>query len=90
MRARELCEQVGDTPELFPVLFGLWGFYLVRAEHKRAHELAEQLLRLAQSRQDPALLLLAHFASGQGLFYLGEPASARTHLEQGSALYDTL
>ena len=33
MRARELCEQVGDTPELFPVLWGLCAFYLVRAQH---------------------------------------------------------
>jgi predicted ATPase len=32
-RARELCRQVGETPQLFPVLFGLWRFYLMRAEH---------------------------------------------------------
>ena len=25
-RARELCQQVGETPQLFPVLFGLWRF----------------------------------------------------------------
>ena len=23
-RARELCQQVGETPQLFPVLWGLW------------------------------------------------------------------
>ena len=28
-RARELCQQVGETPQLFPVLFGLWRFYYV-------------------------------------------------------------
>ena len=27
-RARELCQQVGETPQLFPVLWGLWTFYL--------------------------------------------------------------
>ena len=27
-RARELCQQVGETPQLFPVLWGLWVFYL--------------------------------------------------------------
>ncbi|MGH8057767.1 MAG: AAA family ATPase, partial [Candidatus Entotheonellia bacterium] len=47
-RARELCQQVGDTPQLFPVLWGLERFYLVRAEHQAAGELAEQLLSLAQ------------------------------------------
>ena len=26
-RARELCQQVGETPQLFPVLRGLWWFY---------------------------------------------------------------
>ena len=26
-RARELCQQAGDTPELFPVLWGLWLLY---------------------------------------------------------------
>jgi len=89
MRARELCEQVGETPELFPVLWGLCPFYLVQAEHKRARELGEQLLRLAQSRQDPALLLEAHYVMGLTLYLLGELAPARTHLEQGSALYDS-
>ena len=26
-RARKLCQQTGETPQLFPVLWGLWGFY---------------------------------------------------------------
>ena len=38
-RARELCQQVGETPQLFPVLWGLWAFYLVRAELQTAREL---------------------------------------------------
>ena len=54
----------------------------------KAHELGEQLLRLAQRRHDSALLVEAHYALGFTLFHLGEPAPARTHLEQGSALYD--
>ena len=44
--------------------------------------------RLAQSVQDPALLLEAHYALGLTLFWLGEFAPARAHLEQGIALYD--
>jgi predicted ATPase len=87
-RARELCQQLGETPQLFPVLFGLWVFYNTRAELQPAQELAEQLLTLAQSVQDPALLLEAHLALGTTLFSLGELASAQVHLEQGIALYD--
>jgi predicted ATPase len=30
-RARELCRELGDTPETAQVLWGLWSFYLVRA-----------------------------------------------------------
>ncbi|MBE9508851.1 MAG: AAA family ATPase, partial [Chloroflexi bacterium] len=47
-RARELCQQVGETPQLFPVLHGLWRFYMVRAELQTTRELAEQLFSLAQ------------------------------------------
>jgi predicted ATPase len=88
-RARELCQQVGETPQLFPVLRGLWNFYLMRAELQTAQELGEQLLRLAQSAQDPALLLEAHQALGIALFWLGELTSALAHLEQGITLYDS-
>ena len=87
-RARELCRQVGETPQLFPVLFGLWRFYQVRAEHQTARELAEQSFSLAQRVHDPTLLLEAHFALGVSMLWLGEMAPAHTHLEQGIALYD--
>ena len=87
-RALVLCRQVGATPQLFPVLVGLWRFHLVRAEYQTAHELEERLLRLAQSIQDPALLLEAHRPQGQTLFSLGELVQARQHLEQALALYN--
>src|SRR5262245_56351346 len=64
-RARELCQQVGETPQLFSVLFGLWLFYLNRAEHGTARELTEQCLSLARRAQDSALLLQAHHAQMQ-------------------------
>jgi TOMM system kinase/cyclase fusion protein len=87
-RALELCRQVGETPQLFPVLRGLWRFYCTRAEYHTAWDLAEQLLPLAQRLQEPALLLEAHQAHGLTLFYFGELAQARAHLEQSTALYD--
>ena len=87
-RARELCQQMGETPHVFPVLRGLWVFNEARAELQMARELAEQLLVLAQSLQDPVHLMEAHRALGNTLFWLGEFAPARVHLEQGIALYD--
>jgi class 3 adenylate cyclase/predicted ATPase len=87
-RARELCRQIGETPQLFSVLWGLWVFYEVRAELQAARELGEQLLSLAQSAQDPALLLEAHSVLGDTLLWPGELSLARAHLEQGLTLYD--
>jgi len=87
-RARELCQQVGEAAPLFPVLRGLSTFYIVRAETQTAHELASELLRLAEGAQDPAMLVEAHSMLGTTAFYLGEIATARTHLERAEALYD--
>ncbi|MBI3756338.1 MAG: tetratricopeptide repeat protein [Deltaproteobacteria bacterium] len=89
-RARELCQQVGETPQLFPALWGLWLFYLVRAELQRAQELGEQCLTLVQGVQDPALLLEAHYALGITLLWSGKLARAQKHFEQAIALYDPL
>jgi predicted ATPase len=87
-RARELCQQVGETPQIFQVLRGLWNFYLIRMELQTARELGEQLLTLAQHVGDQALLLEAHSALGNTLNYLGEFATSQVHFAQGIALYD--
>ena len=87
-RARELCAQMGETPQLFPVLWGLSAFYIVRGEYQTANELGKQMLRLAQSVQDPALLLEAHHVLGQILYFLGEIVPAREYVEQGITIYD--
>jgi predicted ATPase len=88
VRTRELCERLGDPPELFPALLGLWSVYYLRGELRKAYELAQQLLRRAQSANIPALLLLAHLALGDTSFHLGELLLARDHLEMAISLYD--
>ena len=87
-RARKLCEQVGETPQLFPVLLALQASYLWRGEPQTACELGMQCLRIAQRSQDLDLLLGAHGILGWNLLFLGELVSARTHTEQSIALYD--
>lgn len=87
-RARALCQRVGETPQLFSVLRGLYVPYLLQGKLQVAHELAEQLLRLARAGEDVAAGLEAHFAFGQTLLFRGEFAAAREHLEQGVALHD--
>jgi len=76
---------VGETPELFPVLYGLWRCYQIRGALHTAQELGDQLLTLAQHQDDPTLRLAAHAALGSTRYFLGEFAPARLHLEQGIA-----
>jgi class 3 adenylate cyclase/predicted ATPase len=86
-QARALCQQVGETPELVPVLFGLWRFYIARPQFQTARELGDTLLRLAQRADDSALAVIAHYAFGVTWFYLGVLPAGRQHLEEGIALY---
>jgi DNA-binding winged helix-turn-helix (wHTH) protein/predicted ATPase len=87
-RAYDLCREVEDAPQLFRVMSGLWAVYQVKAKFESARELGVQLLSLAKSLQYPLFLLGAHEALGTTLLWLGEFASAREHLEQGSSFYD--
>jgi predicted ATPase len=86
-QARAWCQQVGETPELVPVLFGLWRFYLVRPQLHTARELGETLLHLARQAHDPALAVIAHYALGCTWFWLGVLPAARQHIEEGIARY---
>src|SRR5215467_1140254 len=86
-RARELCQQVGETPEIVPVLYGLYRFYLGRLQLHTVREIGETLLRLAQRAHDPALAVIAHYALGTAWFCLGVLPAARQHLEEGIARY---
>ena len=87
-RARELCERLGDRPELFLVLWGLFAVHLLRGERREAHRLAKQLLKRAEEARDSAQLLIAHGAVGPTLFEFGEYLTVREHLEKGISYYD--
>jgi predicted ATPase len=87
-QARALCQRVGETPQRFAVLRGLWQFYNGRGEYQTARELGEQCRHLAQQGQDTAYLLEAHHTLWTTRLLLGELPLARAHLEQGLALYD--
>jgi class 3 adenylate cyclase/predicted ATPase len=99
-RAWELCQRLGEgpdgpaptqsrqPPQRFPVLYGLWAFYLVGGKHRQACDQAEQFLHLAQRQEDVAPLVGAHRALGASLYYMGEVAQAREHFVRSVALYD--
>src|ERR1700730_18279822 len=88
-RAHELCRQLGDTPQLFPVLRGLYVYHLLRGELPEAHALGHQLVEIAEGTGDDGQALEANFALGQTLFvHTGYRAVASRYLAGGAALYD--
>jgi predicted ATPase len=87
-RAWALCDQLGRSAELFPVLRGLWNCYLLRGELQRAYDLAERLVVLAEEQGAPLRRALARRALGTTLFCLGRFADAARELNQGIASDD--
>jgi predicted ATPase len=75
-KAWALCEQLGRSTELFPVLRGLWNCYFVRGELQRAFDLAERLIVLAEEQGELLRRALARRARGTTLLLLGRFADA--------------
>ncbi len=86
-RAKALALQTA-SPQVFPVLHGLYRFYFVRADLDTSLDLSRELLERAEQAGDPARLMEAHRAMGNSLFYRGGGVEGRRHLEKAIALYD--
>ena len=89
-RAYALCRQIGDRPEVIDVLWGLCTFYLSgQSEVKKAHAIAEQLLRVAEAQNDPISLMKAHLTMSGTLYFQGELLAACAHTEYCIGVFDT-
>ncbi|MFQ5972818.1 MAG: adenylate/guanylate cyclase domain-containing protein [Alphaproteobacteria bacterium] len=86
-RARDLAEETGDAARLFTALWGLWKFERSLSNLVRARDLAQELVRLGQNRNDDDQLLQGHHAQWTTQLFLGDLISALEHCEQGIALY---
>ncbi len=87
-RARVLSQRVSEAPLLFGALWGLWAFYLVRADYRTSREFAEQCAALAEQAQDSDLLIEAYLGLAVDSYHRGEVTAARGHLERSISLYE--
>lgn len=87
-RARELCEQLGETTRLFPVLYGQWVFHHVSGQVTKGLEFAREAARLADGESSEVPTMIAHRTLGIALIGLGKIHDARDHLAKGNELYD--
>ncbi len=86
-RAKELCHKAGETTRKIPVLRGLAQFYRVKGELQTGRELADELLTLAKSLENPSYLLEGHLALGEISFWLGDLSMALDQIKQGLTIY---
>jgi class 3 adenylate cyclase/predicted ATPase len=87
-RASALAEQLDRADYVVPLLFGLWGYYLVRSELGLAYPLAARIEQSGQARQDQATELLGRALNGITCFFAGDFVAARAILEPLGAMSD--
>lgn len=87
-KARALCAQLGNPPQLLAVLHGLWTHALLRAEFPSAQQQAGQLLERGRETGDRMWLLMGNRFSGVTRHPRGEFHEASRLLEEGLELYD--
>ena len=91
-KARALCAELKDPPELLPqvlaVMHGLWTHDLLRADFASATRQAEQVLARGQESGDQMWLLMGHRFTGVTHHPLGEFDEATRKLQLGLDLYD--
>jgi predicted ATPase len=89
-QARTLCQQLGEPPELGPVLYGLYRSHAGQGRVRAAEEVSQQLFSLAQRQPALGTLLEGHLAMGGAALFRGDFVAARAHLEQGRSLANVL
>ena len=88
VRARELCQKLGDSPQIVPALFGMWRYYVGRGDCTVSRDIGRQLLELGKSADDITAAVLGHYGLGYASFCYGDLVESRIKLEEGFKLYD--
>ncbi|MCA9079050.1 MAG: protein kinase [Planctomycetaceae bacterium] len=81
-RALELSATMPDPHERFPILYGMFRYYMLQARYAQANELARQLVDIAEETQVPHFRVAAHRAHGGPPVYEGRLADSIPHLSQ--------
>lgn len=87
-KARVICEKLGARDHQFNVMWGTWGWHLLRGEFDACLEIAAETTALAESLQHPALLMEAPWLPGCTQFYRGEFTAALENLRLGFSRWD--
>ena len=81
-RARTLCLRLGNIPEYFQALFGLWGYFWMKGNNINARSIADEFLFRSEALADPLLLMVAHRVMGSTLLTVGDFHSSADHFKE--------
>ena len=87
-RARELCYELGDAPELFPVLWAIALFHAIKGDVRQFRRRADHLMAEADKSGNPALRMGAHHLLGVCLEFEGSFSDSSRVLDGARALHD--
>src|SRR4029077_5510989 len=88
LRARELCQRIGDQQQLFGIMLGMWEWCIVRGDLRECVDLAADGMALAERVNDPGMMMEALFMPGVTMFYRAQFAGARSCFESALSTYD--
>jgi class 3 adenylate cyclase/tetratricopeptide (TPR) repeat protein len=84
-RAEAICKQIGSAVEMFPVVSALATHHLGFGRHRLVHELAVQLVEIAENQKSKALLAEAYCQLGFCLWWEGRFRDSLTYQERAIA-----
>jgi len=86
-RARQLCLELEDPPELFPVLCALAHFHMIRGNLRECRDRADELIVQADHLANSAYLMAAHHIAGVSREFIGDMVESSRHLERARELH---
>jgi len=89
-RARELCQRVGETPQLFAIMWGNWSWHLVKGDLKLALSMADDMVTFARNVPDIGILMEAYVAPAVARFYVGDFAGCRHYCDEAINEHENL
>ncbi|HEX9027964.1 MAG TPA: hypothetical protein VF823_02240, partial [Anaerolineales bacterium] len=87
-RAYELCKQIGNTPQIFPIVWQLACYYSGQGDFVNGGARMGDLMKLGEQAGDPLVIALAHWGLGWNDYLIGDHISSKRHLEHMIRVYD--
>jgi DNA-binding winged helix-turn-helix (wHTH) protein/tetratricopeptide (TPR) repeat protein len=88
VRAHELCNRLGTTPEISQVFWGLWTFQIMKGDLATALDTATELLQRPERISYPGVATRGHWAMEVTSTHQGNFRLALEHFDKMLSLYD--